>query len=108
MPPYPFSIFEIQKNYQNEPKFYDIYSRNNLPKIKYMTYVMNLQRYKSIGTQWVVLYADSNNVSSFDSLGVEYISHDIGNFINTSKWFNKWVDNFALDLLILCPKEKVR
>ena len=51
MPPYPFSIFEIQKNYQNEPKFYDIYSRNNLPKIKYMTYVMNLQRYKSIGTQ---------------------------------------------------------
>ena len=71
-----------------------------------MTYVMNLQRYKSIGTQWVVLYADSNNVTSFDSLGVEYISHDIGNFIKTSKWFNKWVDNFALDLLILCSKEK--
>ena len=30
----PLTNFEIQKYYQNEPKFDSIYSRNNLPKIK--------------------------------------------------------------------------
>ena len=28
-----FTNFEIQKYYQNEPKFNGVYSRNNLPKI---------------------------------------------------------------------------
>ena len=34
MPPYPLTNFEILKYYQNDPKFSDVYSRNNLPKIK--------------------------------------------------------------------------
>ena len=34
MPPHPLTDFEIQKYYQNEPKFNNVYSRNNLPKIK--------------------------------------------------------------------------
>ena len=34
MPPYPLSIFEIQRYHQNKPKFKGAYSRNNLPKIK--------------------------------------------------------------------------
>ena len=33
MPPHHLTNFEIQKYYQSEPKFNDIYSRNNLPKI---------------------------------------------------------------------------
>ena len=33
--------FEIQKYYQNEPKLNSIYSRNNLPKIKDGSYVIN-------------------------------------------------------------------
>ena len=33
MPPHPLTSFEIQKYYQNEPKFNGVYSRNNLPKI---------------------------------------------------------------------------
>ena len=32
--PHPLTNFEIQKYYQNEPKFNGVYSRNNLPKIK--------------------------------------------------------------------------
>ena len=32
MPPHPLTNFEIQKYYQNEPKFNGVYSRNNLPK----------------------------------------------------------------------------
>ena len=32
MPPHSLTNFEIQKYYQNLPKFNDVYSRNNLPK----------------------------------------------------------------------------
>ena len=48
--------FEIQMYYQNEPKFNDVYSRNNLPKIKDGAYVINLDEYKSIGTHWIVFF----------------------------------------------------
>ena len=34
MPPHPLSNFEIQKYYENEPKFNGVYSKNNLSKIK--------------------------------------------------------------------------
>ena len=34
MPPHPLKNFEIQKYYQNEPRFNGVYSRNNLPKKK--------------------------------------------------------------------------
>ena len=35
MPPHPLTNFEIQKYYQNEPRFNDVYSRNNIAeKIK--------------------------------------------------------------------------
>ena len=34
MLPHPLTNFEIQKYYQKELKFNDVYSRNNLPKIK--------------------------------------------------------------------------
>ena len=29
MPPHPLTSFEIQKHYQNEPRFNGVYSRNN-------------------------------------------------------------------------------
>ena len=45
MPPRPLINFEIQKYYQNESKFNDIYSRNNLPKMKAAAYVINLDEY---------------------------------------------------------------
>ena len=32
MPSHPLTNSEIQKYYQNEPRFNDVYSRNNLPK----------------------------------------------------------------------------
>ena len=49
-------IFEIQKYYQNEPKFNGVCSRNNLPKIKDGAYVINLDAFKSIETHWIALY----------------------------------------------------
>ena len=33
MLPHPLANFEIQRYYQNEPRFDDAFSRNNLPKI---------------------------------------------------------------------------
>ena len=42
--------FEIQKYYENKPKFNGVYARTKLPKIKDGTYVINLDDYKSIGT----------------------------------------------------------
>ena len=34
MPPHSLSNFEIQKYYQNEPRFNSVYSRDNLSRIK--------------------------------------------------------------------------
>ena len=40
--PHPLTNFEIQKYYQNEPRFNGVYSRDNLPdKIKDGEYVIN-------------------------------------------------------------------
>ena len=51
MPPHPLTNFEIQKYYQNEPRFNGVYSRDNLPnKIKDRAYVINLDEYYDIGT----------------------------------------------------------
>ena len=47
---HPLTNFEIQKYYQNKPKFNGVYSRNNLPKIKDGVYVINLDEYESIGS----------------------------------------------------------
>ena len=69
--------FEIQMNYQNKPKFNGLYSRNNLPKVKDGTYVINLDEIKSIGTRWITLYMNGKNKIYFDSFGVEHIPKEI-------------------------------
>ena len=69
------------KYYQSEPKFNGVYSRNNLPKIKDGAYVTNLDEFKSIGTHWIALYVNGNNIIYFDSFGVEHIPKEIKKFI---------------------------
>ena len=71
----------MQKHYQNEPKFNGVYSRNNLTKIKDGAYVINLDEYESIGTLWIALYVNAENVTYFDSFGVEHIPKDIRKII---------------------------
>ena len=73
MLPHPLSNFEIQKYYQNEPKFNGIYSRNSLPKIKGGVYVISLDEYKSVGTLGIALYVNDNNVTYFDIFWVKHI-----------------------------------
>ena len=81
MLPHPLKIFEMQKFYQNEPKFNGVYSKNSLPKIKDWAFVINLNGYKSIGTHRIDLNANDDNVTYFDSFGVEYIPKEIRKFI---------------------------
>ena len=50
MPPGPLTNFEIQKYYQDEPKFQCVHSRNNSSKVKDGVYKINLDESKSIGT----------------------------------------------------------
>ena len=82
MPPHPLTNFEIQKYYQNEPRFNGVFSRDNLQKIKDGAYIINLDEYSDIGTHWVALYVQNNNVTYFDSFGVEHIPKEIKTFIN--------------------------
>ena len=72
MLPYPLTNFEIQICYQHELKFNGVYSKNNLPKIKNVAYVKNLDEFKPIGTHWIALYVNGNNIICFDSFGVEH------------------------------------
>ena len=81
MSPHPLTNFEIQKYYRNEAQFNGVYSRDNLPKIKDGAYIINLDEYSDIGTHWVALYVQ-NNVTYFDSFGLEHIPKEIKAFID--------------------------
>ena len=66
-----------------------VYSRYNLPRIKEVAYIINLDEYSDIGTHWVALYVSQaspedvkNNVTYFNSFGVEHIPKEIKTFIN--------------------------
>ena len=40
-------------------------------------YVINLDHSKNTGTHWVVLFVKSNEVTYFDSFGIEYLQKEI-------------------------------
>ena len=81
MPSYPLTNFEIQKYYENEPKFNDVYLRNNLSKIMDGAYIIALDECKSIRTHSISLFVNDNNITYIDSFGVEHIPKKIRKFI---------------------------
>ena len=71
------------KYYENECRFNGVYSRDNLSnKISDGAYVINLPEYSDIGTHWIALYVKNNDITYFDSFGVEHIPKEIKTFIN--------------------------
>ena len=59
-----------------------VYSRDNLhDKIKDVAYVINLDEYSDIRTHRIALYVFNNNVTYFDSFGVQNIPKEIKKFI---------------------------
>ena len=63
-------------------RFNGVYSRDNLPnKINGGEYVINLDQHLDIGTHWIALYVKNNDITYFDSFGVENIPKEIKVFI---------------------------
>ena len=58
MPPHLLTNFEIQKHYQNEPRFNGVYSR----------------------TYWIDLLCYRSEIVYFDSFGVEHVPEEIKKF----------------------------
>ena len=82
MPPYPSTNFDIQKYYQNEPRFNGVYSRNNLPKkIKDGAFVINFDEYVDVSTRWIALFCKRSKIVYFESFGVEHVPEEIKEFI---------------------------
>ena len=122
MLPYPLTNFEIMKFYKNESIFNGVYSRDNLPErnsveIKDGGDIIILDEYSDVGTHWVALYAVNNNVTYFDSFGVEHIPKEIKAFIEpslsmTTNIFRIQANDsimcgyFCIGLLILCFQER--
>ena len=82
LPPHPLTNFELQKYYLHELRFNGVYSRDNLPErssaeIKDGVYIINIDEYSDIGTHWFALYVQNNDVTYFDSFGVEHIPKEI-------------------------------
>ena len=67
--------------YQNGPKCYGVYSRKNFRKIEDGTYVINLDEYELLGTHWIALYMNGNDMIFFDSFRVEYSPKETKKFI---------------------------
>ena len=80
MLPHPLTNLEIQK-YKNEPRFNGFFSRNNLhKKIKDGAYVINLDEYADVGTHWIALFCNRNQIVYFDSFGVEHVPEETKEF----------------------------
>ena len=78
MMPHPLTNFEIQKYYENEPRFIGVFSRDNLPKkIKDEAYVIDLDEYANTGTHWIALFCKKKEIIYFDSFSVEHIPEEI-------------------------------
>ena len=67
--------------FKKEYKFNGVYSRNNLSKIKVGAYIINLDLYESLGSHWITLYVNAENITYFDSFRVEHIPKEIRRFI---------------------------
>ena len=90
--------------YQDEPRLNGVFSRNILPeKIKDWAYVTDLDEYADVGTHWIALFCNENEIVYFNSFGVEHVLEEIEEFIGynnikanifrvqAKKFSNAWV-----------------
>ena len=80
--------------------FNAVYSRDNLPKVKDGAYVINLVEYFDIGTHWIALYVQNNDVTYFESFGVEHIPKEIKTFIGNKNMKTNIFRKQAYDLIM--------
>ena len=111
MSPHSLTNFQIQKYYQNEPRFNGVYSRHNLQKIKDEAYIIVLDEYSDIGTHWVALYVQNNDVTYLVLSEQNILQKRLEHLwvIKTQKQIfleYKYMSIFVLDLLLLCSQER--
>ena len=71
---------KYKKDYENEPRFNGVFSRDNLLKnYKGWAYVTNLDEHKDTGIQWIALFCMKNQVIYFDSF--DHIPEETTKFI---------------------------
>ena len=71
-----------KRYYENEPRFNGVFSRKNLHKIlNDGAYVINLDEYGDLGTHWIALFFNRNEIVDFDSFGVERVPEEIKGFV---------------------------
>ena len=59
----------------DEPKFNDVFSRDNLPKtIEKRAYVIDLSEYANIGTHFIALFCRKTEIVYFDTFVIEEIN----------------------------------
>ena len=88
IPSHPLTNFELEIYYQKEPRFNGAFSRNSLPKkIKDGAYIINLDEYADVGTQWIAIFCNKNEIVYFDSSGVEHNKIYCLFFIHNNKYF---------------------
>ena len=67
-----------------------------LNKIKYGAYVINLDEYSDIGTHWIALYVKNNDITYFDSFGVEHIPKEIIKFIGHKNYNSEYFQDTSI------------
>ena len=67
----------MTKYFNYKPRFNGVFSRNNLPRIKDGTYLINFDDKKSKGTHWVSLFIDRNTAAYFNFFRIEYIPPEV-------------------------------
>ena len=46
-----------------------------------MAYVINLDKYADVGTQWIALFCKRSEIVYFNSFGVKHVAEEIKKFI---------------------------
>ena len=71
-----------KRYYENEPRFNGVFSRKNIHKIlNDGAYLINLDEYGDLGTHWIALFFNRNEIVDFDSFGVERVPEEIKGFV---------------------------
>ena len=101
VPVHPFGKIEITKYSNYRPRFHNIFSRDNLPRINDNAYAINLDDKQSNGTHWVPLFIDKNTAVQFNSIWTGYNPQDALNEI-TDKSITHNIFRIQSDDSVMC------
>ena len=88
----PLTNFEIQKYYQNEQRFNRVFSGDNMSKkVKDGAYVMDLDENADVGSYWIGLFCNRNEISFFNIFVVEHIPEEFKEIVGNKNIKSKWV-----------------